>query len=61
MKMTTQHRVYVSATDSIIKVFSQESNHLYNKPTDEYPIGIALTEEFNFVSNDSQQVKIIQQ
>ena len=41
-----------------IQVFNEEGNYLYQIPTPEYPIGIALTEEYIFVSTPSKLLKI---
>ena len=41
-----------------IQVFNEEGNYLYQIPTPEYPIGIALTEEYIFVSAQDQLLKI---
>ena len=41
-----------------IQVFNEEGNYLYQIPTPEYPIGIALTEEYIFVSAKDQLLKI---
>ena len=41
-----------------IQVFNEEGNYLYQIPTPEYPIGIALTEEYIFVSAQNQLLKI---
>ena len=41
-----------------IQVFNEEGNYLYQIPTPEYPIGIALTEEYIFVSTIDQLLKI---
>ena len=43
---------------STIQVFSEEGNHLYNIPTAVHPLGIALTEEYIFVSAEDQLAKI---
>ena len=43
---------------SRIQVFNEEGNHLYQIPTPEYPRGIALTEEYIFVSSPGQLLKI---
>ena len=41
-----------------IQVFNEEGNHLYKIPTPVCPSGIALTEEYIFVSTPSQLLKI---
>ena len=43
---------------SRIQVFNEEGNHLYKVPTPKYPRGIALTEEYIFVSAKDQLLKI---
>ena len=54
---TTQNIFVADLSAGVIQVFS-EGNHLYNIPTAEYPTGIALTEEYIFVSCSNQLVKI---
>ena len=41
-----------------IQVFNEEGDHLYHIPTPECPKGIALTEEYIFVSTQVQLLKI---
>ena len=41
-----------------IQVFNEEGNYLYQIPTPENPTGIALTEEYIFVSAQKQLLKI---
>ena len=55
---TTQNIFVTDSEADTIQVFSEEGNHLYKMPTAEYPIGIALTEEYIFVSAKDQLVKI---
>ncbi|KAI6657344.1 hypothetical protein LOD99_92 [Oopsacas minuta] len=43
---------------NIIQVFDGEGNHLYKIPTPQWPIGIALMNEFIFVSAKDELVKI---
>ena len=43
---------------SRIQVFNEEGNHLYKIPTPERPIGIALTEEYIFVTTEDRLMKI---
>ena len=51
--------IFVSDGDaSRIQVFNEEGNYLYQIPTPEYLIGIALTEEYIFVSTQDQLLKI---
>ena len=51
--------IFVSDGDANrIQVFNEEGNHLYKIPTPEYPRGIALTEEYIFVSAQNQLLKI---
>ena len=54
---TTQNIFVTDFEASIIQVFSEEGNHLYKIPS-EHPTGIALTEEYIFVSTEDQLVKI---
>ena len=56
---STTQKIFV--TDNLantIQVFTEEGEHLYTIPTAESPTGIALTEEYIFISADDQLVKI---
>ena len=55
---TTQNIFVADQSANVIQVFSEEGNHLYKIPTAARPIGIALTEEYIFVSAEDQLVKI---
>ena len=55
---STQNIFVADSGASRIQVFNEEGNHLYQIPTPEYPRGIALTEEFIFVSTKDQLLKI---
>ena len=53
---TTQNIFIADISASRIQVFSGEGNHLYKISTPPYPIGIALSDEYIFVSTDSKLV-----
>ena len=53
---TTQNIFVADISASRIQVFSREGNHLYKISTSPYPIGIALTNEYIFVSTDNKLV-----
>ena len=55
---TTQNIFVADYEASIIQVFSEEGNHLYKIPTAAHPTGIALTEEYIFVSAKDHLAKI---
>ena len=55
---TTQNIFVADLSANVIQVFSEEGNHLYKVPTAVEPTGIALTEEYIFVSGSNQLVKI---
>ena len=55
---STQNIFVADFGASRIQVFNEEGNHLYQIPTPEYPRGIALTEEYIFVSAKDQLLKI---
>ena len=55
---STQNIFVADFGASRIQVFNEEGNYLYKIPTPEYPIGIALTEEYIFVSTLDQLLKI---
>ena len=55
---STQNILVVNFGACRIQVFNEEGNHLYRIPTPEYPTGIALTEEYIFVSTQDQLLKI---
>ena len=55
---STQNIFVADYGASRIQVFNEEGNHLYQIPTPEYPKGIALTEEYIFVSTNDQLLKI---
>ena len=55
---STQNIFVADNGASRIQVFNEEGNYLYKIPTPEYPIGIALTEEYIFVSAKDQLLKI---
>ena len=55
---STQNIFVADYDASRIQVFNEEGNYLYQIPTPEYPIGIALTEEYIFVSAKDQLFKI---
>ncbi|KAI6657347.1 hypothetical protein LOD99_95 [Oopsacas minuta] len=51
--------IFVADFDAnIIQVFNGEGNHLYKIPTPQLPVGIALMNEFIFVSTEDELVKI---
>ena len=51
---TTQNIFVADYFAKRIQVFNSEGNHLYEISTPPYPIGIALTNEFIFVSTDNK-------
>ena len=53
---TTQNIFVADISASRIQVFSREGNHLYKISTSPYPIGIAITNEYIFVSTDNKLV-----
>ena len=55
---STQNIFVADLGASRIQVFNEEGNHLYKIPTPERPKGIALTEEYIFVSAKDQLLKI---
>ena len=55
---STQNIFVADFGASRIQVFNEEGNHLYKIPTPLCPIGIALTEEYIFVSAQGQLLKI---
>ena len=55
---STQNIFVSDSGASRIQVFNEEGNHLYQIPTPKYPTGIALTEEYIFVSTKDQLLKI---
>ena len=55
---STQNIFVADGVANRIQVFNEEGNHLYKIPTPEYPKGIALTEEYIFVSTLRQLLKI---
>ena len=55
---STQNIFVADSDASRIQVFNEEGNHLYQIPTPEYPRGIALTEEYIFISAKDQLLKI---
>ena len=55
---STQNIFVADYGASRIQVFNEEGNHLYKIPTPGCPKGIALTEEYIFVSNQDQLLKI---
>ena len=55
---TTQNIFVTDDLANTIHVFTEEGKHLYTIPTAASPTGIALTEEYIFVSADGQLVKI---
>ena len=55
---TTQNIFVADLSANVIQVFSEEGNHLYKVPTAAYPTGIALTEEYIFVSAKDHLAKI---
>ena len=55
---STQNIFVADNGTSRIQVFNEEGNYLYQIPTPEYPRGIALTEEYIFVSTLDQLLKI---
>ena len=55
---TTQNIFVTDLNASIIQVLTEEGEHLYTIPTAESPTGIALTEEYIFISAEGQLVKI---
>ena len=54
----TQNIFVADGDANRIEVFNEEGNYLYQIPTPEYPIGIALTEEYIFISASRQLLKI---
>ena len=53
------HNIFVADfSANRIQVFSEEGSHLYKIPSAEAPIGIALTEEYIFVSSSNTLSKI---
>ena len=55
---STQNIFVVDGDANRIQVFNEEGNYLYKIPTPERPRGIALTEEYIFVSAKDQLLKI---
>ena len=55
---STQNIFVADSGANRIQVFNEEGNHLYQIPTAEHPRGIALTEEYIFVSTPIQLLKI---
>ena len=55
---TTQNIFVTDFEANTIQVFTEEGNHLYKIPTAVDPTGIALTQEYIFVSAREQLVKI---
>ena len=55
---TTQNIFVTDNLANTIQVFTEEGEHLYTIPTAASPTGIALTEEYIFVSAADQLVKI---
>ena len=56
---STTHNIFVTDFEAnIIEVFTEEGNHLYKIPTAVEPIGIAITEEYIYVSTKDQLAKI---
>ena len=55
---TTQNIFVTDELANTIQVFTEEGKHLYSIPTAGFPAGIALTEEYIFVSTKDQLVKI---
>ena len=55
---TTQNIFVADELANTIQVFTEEGKHLYSIPTAEFPTGIALTEEYIFISTEDQLVKI---
>ena len=55
---STTQNIFVTDLPNTIQVFTEEGKHLYSIPTAESPAGIALTEEYIFVSAGDQLVKI---
>ena len=55
---STQNIFVADFGASRIQVFNEEGNHLYQIPTPECPRGIALTEEYIFVSTPRRVLKI---
>ena len=55
---TTQNIFVTDFIANTIRVFTEEGKHLYSIPTAAYPRGIALTEEYIFISANGQLVKI---
>ena len=56
---STTQNIFVTDYDAFtIQVFTEEGKHLYSIPTAASPTGIALTEEYIFVSAKDQLVKI---
>ena len=53
---TTQNIFVADISASRIQVFSGEGSYLYKIPTPPYPIGVALTDEYIFVSTDNKLV-----
>ncbi|KAI6653677.1 PEP-CTERM domain protein [Oopsacas minuta] len=54
----TQNIFVADSNANIIQVFDGEGNHLYKIPTPQRPTGIALMNEFIFVSAEDELVKI---
>ncbi|KAI6650332.1 hypothetical protein LOD99_6009 [Oopsacas minuta] len=54
----TQNIFVADYNANIIQVFDGEGNHLYKIPTPQLPVGIALMNEFIFVSTKDELVKI---
>ena len=55
---TTRNIFVTDFVASTIQVFTEEGKHLYSIPTAASPAGIALTEEYIFVSTKDQLMKI---
>ena len=55
---TTQNIFVTDYRANTVQVFNEEGKHLYKIPTAQYPRGIALTEEYIFISAQDQLVKI---
>ena len=55
----TTHNILVTDSEAnIIQVFNENGKHLHQIPTSPFPIGIAITEEFIFVSTQKELTKI---
>ena len=52
----TQNIFVADCTANIVQVFDGEGNHLYKISTPLYPIGIALTDEYVYVSTDNRLI-----